>query len=93
MSRIKAVFEKLKEEGRKGLIPFVTGGDPEPGQTVAMLHALADAGSDVIELGVPFSDPMADGPVIGLWPRASVHAKFWITWLNSVKPTSTRPLS
>jgi tryptophan synthase alpha chain len=44
MSRIKAVFEKLKEEGRKGLIPFVTGGDPEPGQTVAMLHALADAG-------------------------------------------------
>jgi tryptophan synthase alpha chain len=64
MSRIKAVFEKLKEEGRKGLIPFVTGGDPEPGQTVAMLHALADAGSDVIELGVPFSDPMADGPVI-----------------------------
>ncbi|MEK9816729.1 MAG: tryptophan synthase subunit alpha, partial [Limnobacter sp.] len=54
MSRIKAVFAKLKEEGRKGLIPFVTGGDPDPGQTVAMLHALANAGSDVIELGVPF---------------------------------------
>jgi len=64
MSRIKAVFAKLKEEGRKGLIPFVTGGDPDPGQTVAMLHALANSGSDVIELGVPFSDPMADGPVI-----------------------------
>ena len=64
MSRIKAVFAKLKEEGRKGLIPFVTGGDPDPGQTVAMLHALANAGSDVIELGVPFSAPMADGPVI-----------------------------
>lgn len=64
MSRIKAVFDKLKAEGRKGLVPFVTGGDPEPGQTVAILHALADAGSDVIELGVPFSDPMADGPVI-----------------------------
>ena len=64
MSRIQAVFRKLKEEGRKGLVPFVTGGDPDPAQTVAMLHALADAGSDVIELGVPFSDPMADGPVI-----------------------------
>jgi tryptophan synthase alpha chain len=64
MSRIQTVFKRLKEEGRKGLIPFVTGGDPDPGQTVAILHALADAGSDVIELGLPFSDPMADGPVI-----------------------------
>ncbi len=64
MSRIKTVFSKLQQEGRKGLIPFVTAGDPEPEITVALLHALADAGSDVIELGIPFSDPMADGPVI-----------------------------
>jgi len=64
MSRIQGVFKKLKEEGRKGLIPFITGGDPDPDHTVAVMHALAKAGSDVIELGVPFSDPMADGPVI-----------------------------
>ena len=64
MSRIKKVFEELALQGRKGLIPFVTAGDPDPDQVVELLHALADAGSDVIELGVPFSDPMADGPVI-----------------------------
>lgn len=64
MSRIQAVFEQLKHSGRKGLIPFITGGDPDPANTVELMHALADAGSDVIELGVPFSDPMADGPVI-----------------------------
>ncbi|HEX4843091.1 MAG TPA: tryptophan synthase subunit alpha [Limnobacter sp.] len=64
MSRIQAVFQQLKAQGRKGLVPFVTGGDPDPAQTVAVMHALADAGADVIELGVPFSDPMADGPVI-----------------------------
>jgi tryptophan synthase alpha chain len=64
MSRIAATFARLKEQGRKALIPFITAGDPEPGQTVPLMHALAKAGSDVIELGVPFSDPMADGPVI-----------------------------
>ena len=64
MSRIAATFAKLKGEGRKALIPFVTAGDPEPGLTVPLMHALAKAGCDVIELGVPFSDPMADGPVI-----------------------------
>lgn len=64
MSRIQACFEQLAAKGRKGLIPFVTAGDPSDEGTVDLLHALADAGSDVIELGVPFSDPMADGPVI-----------------------------
>lgn len=64
MSRIQQVFKRLAEEGRKGLIPFVTGGDPDDSGTVELMHALAAAGSDVIELGVPFSDPMADGPVI-----------------------------
>jgi len=64
MSRIPATFEALKRKGRKALIPFITAGDPEPKLTVPLMHALAKAGCDVIELGVPFSDPMADGPVI-----------------------------
>ena len=64
MSRIAATFEKLKREGRKALIPFFTAGDPDPAMTVPLMHALVAGGADVIELGVPFSDPMADGPVI-----------------------------
>ena len=64
MSRIAKRFEQLKAQGRKGLIPFFTAGDPSPEVTVDLMHALADAGSDCIEVGVPFSDPMADGPVI-----------------------------
>ena len=64
MSRIAATFQRLRAAKRKALIPYVTAGDPDPGATVAIMHALAGAGADVIELGVPFSDPMADGPVI-----------------------------
>ena len=64
MSRIPAVFEKLRAARRPALIPFVTAGDPDPGQTVPVMHALVRGGADVIELGMPFSDPMADGPVI-----------------------------
>lgn len=64
MSRIDRRFASLKTAGRTGLITFVTAGDPAPEHTVALMHALVDAGTDVIELGVPFSDPMADGPVI-----------------------------
>ena len=64
MSRIAARFVELARQGRKGLVPYVCAGDPAPELTVPILHALARAGSDVIELGVPFSDPMADGPVI-----------------------------
>ncbi|MFK0375435.1 tryptophan synthase subunit alpha [Pandoraea sp. NPDC090278] len=71
MSRIQATFQALQAQGKKGLIPFITAGDPEPGWTVKLMHALADNGADVIELGVPFSDPMADGPVI---QRASERA-------------------
>ena len=63
-NRIDARFAALRAAGRKGLIPFVTAGDPDPDATVPILHALVAAGADVIELGVPFSDPMADGPVI-----------------------------
>ncbi|AMM17128.1 tryptophan synthase subunit alpha [Burkholderia sp. PAMC 28687] len=64
MSRIMSTFAALAEQGKKGLIPFITAGDPNPEQTVEFMHALAKGGADVIELGVPFSDPMADGPVI-----------------------------
>ena len=63
-SRISATFAKLRAEERRALIPFVTAGDPAPRQTVAIMHALVAGGADVVELGVPFSDPMADGPVI-----------------------------
>jgi tryptophan synthase alpha chain len=64
MSRIQGRFESLAAQGRKGLIPYIAAGDPAPDLTVPLMHALARAGCDVIELGVPFSDPMADGPVI-----------------------------
>ncbi len=64
MSRIAARFERLQREHKKALIPFITAGDPQPAATVPIMHALVAGGADVIELGVPFSDPMADGPVI-----------------------------
>ncbi|MFN5723704.1 MAG: tryptophan synthase subunit alpha, partial [Betaproteobacteria bacterium] len=64
MSRITPTFEALAATGRKALIPFVTAGDPYPDATAVIMLAMAQAGADVIELGVPFSDPMADGPVI-----------------------------
>jgi tryptophan synthase alpha chain len=64
MTRIDRRFSALCAQKRTGLIPFVTAGDPSPDATVAIMHALVAAGADLIELGVPFSDPMADGPVI-----------------------------
>ena len=64
MSRIQTTFEQLKAQGRKALIPYVTAGFPFADITPALMHGMVDAGADVIELGVPFSDPMADGPVI-----------------------------
>jgi tryptophan synthase alpha chain len=64
LSRIDAAFARLSAQGRAALIPFVTAGDPAPSATVPMLRALVKAGADVVELGVPFSDPMADGPTI-----------------------------
>jgi tryptophan synthase alpha chain len=81
VSRLAAKFEALAKTGRKALIPFVTAGDPRPDFTVPLMHAMVKAGVDIIELGVPFSDPMADGPVI---QRASERA---LTHKMSLKRT------
>ncbi|WP_029891227.1 tryptophan synthase subunit alpha [Polycyclovorans algicola] len=64
--RLNATFARLRADGRKALIPYITAGDPHPGHSVALMHALVAGGADIIELGMPFSDPMADGPVIQL---------------------------
>ena len=74
MSRIAQRFESLAGDGRRALVTFVTAGDPRPEVTLPLMHALVEAGADILELGVPFSDPMADGPVIQLGnERALVH--------------------
>ena len=64
MSKIQATFKALRNKKEKALIPFFTAGDPHPDKTVEIMHALVESGADMIELGIPFSDPMADGPVI-----------------------------
>ena len=71
MSRIQTVFQRLQADGRKALIPFVTAGFPAPALTLPLMNALVEGGADILELGVPFSDPMADGPTI---QRASERA-------------------
>src|SRR5262245_60223283 len=71
MTRISARFDRLKNEGRKAFIPYITAGDPDLRTTEELILALDEAGADLIELGAPFSDPMADGPVI---QRASERA-------------------
>lgn len=81
MNRIDATFERLHLAGRTALIPYVTAGDPAPALTPSLMHALVAAGADIVELGVPFSDPMADGPVI---QRASERALAQGVGLNAV---------
>ena len=66
MSRLATRFGQLKSQQRKALVSYVMAGDPHPEVTVPLLHEMVEAGVDVIELGLPFSDPMADGPVIAL---------------------------
>jgi len=64
VNRIQAQLDALRAVGRKGVVPYVTAGHPHPDMTVDIMHELVEAGADLLELGVPFSDPMADGPVI-----------------------------
>jgi len=74
MSRIAETFSRLSAAGRKALIPYVTAGDPDLSTTVPLMHAMVSAGADIIELGFPFSDPMADGPVIQLAHERALKA-------------------
>jgi tryptophan synthase alpha chain len=86
MSRIDAAFAELNKAGRKALIPYITGGFPFKDITPAMMHAMVDAGADIIELGVPFSDPSADGPVIqNANDRALAHGIGLVQVLDMVK--------
>ena len=85
MSRIQNYFKLLKKSNKKALIPFITAGDPHPSETVKLMNALVSSGADMIELGIPFSDPIADGPVI---QRASERALS-----NGVGITSTIKLA
>ena len=74
MNRIEQTFAELRALGKKILSPYITAGDPEPGFTVSLLHALTEAGANILELGIPFSDPMAEGPVIqAAMERALAH--------------------
>lgn len=81
INRIAKTFTALKKQNRKALIPFITAGDPNPGITVQLMHQLVQSGADIIELGVPFSDPMADGPTI---QRSSERALKHHVSLNDV---------
>lgn len=86
MSRIQTVFQTLKAQQKKALVPYITAGDPHPKHTVNLMHVLVKNGADMIELGVPFSDPMADGPVIQrASERALVHKVSLRTVLDMVR--------
>jgi tryptophan synthase alpha chain len=74
MTRIDKRFTELKREGRSGLVTFITAGDPDYDSSLAILDALPKAGADIIELGMPFSDPMADGPAIQASSQRALHA-------------------
>jgi len=91
VSRLKARFAALKAENKTALVPFVTAGDPHPSITVNLMHDMVDAGASVLELGIPFSDPMAEGPVIQLaCERALKHNVSLTDVLGMVKEFRTR---
>jgi len=91
VSRLKACFAALKAENKTALVPFVTAGDPHPSVTVNLMHDMVDAGASVLELGIPFSDPMAEGPVIQLaCERALKHNVSLTDVLGMVKEFRTK---
>tara|TARA_R110001592_G_scaffold50620_14_gene156536 strand:+ start:2338 stop:3147 length:810 start_codon:yes stop_codon:yes gene_type:complete len=79
LSRLAAVFAKLEKDGRKALVPYIVAGDPEPAITVPFMHELVRQGADILEIGVPFSDPMAEGPVIQLAHERALLNKVTLT--------------
>jgi len=79
MSRVKACLERLKTQNKTALIPYLVAGDPRPDCTVKSMHALVEGGADILELGIPFSDPMADGPVIQLAVERALEHKTSLT--------------
>lgn len=81
MNRIQAKFAALQAANRKALIPFVTAGDPSLEATVPVMHALVSAGADILELGVPFSDPMADGPTIQRSSERALSRGAGLSWV------------
>jgi len=86
MNRIDNVLSQLQASGKKMLSPYITAGDPEPEMTVKLMHALVEAGADILELGIPFSDPMAEGPVIQeAMERALAHGIHCDNVLSMVK--------
>jgi len=92
MSRIPQRFEALRAQGRKALIPYITAGDPTPALTVALLQALVEAGADILELGVPFSDPMADGMTIQRSSRTALEQGVSLRWiLETLAGLASRP--
>lgn len=94
--RIEAAFERLKAEGRKALITFITAGDPDLSSTKDIILALEEAGADIIELGVPFSDPMADGPTIQASSERAVrkgtHLKDVLRLVKDVRKETEVPI-
>ena len=91
MSRLNATFESLKAENKTALISFITAGDPHPSVTVNLLHDMVDAGVSILELGIPFSDPMAEGPVIqAACERALLHNVSLRDVLKMVKEFRTK---
>lgn len=89
MNRIDKTLEKLKANRKKMLSPYITAGDPYPELTVSLMHQLVKSGADVLELGIPFSDPMAEGPVIQrAMERALSHSIHCDDVLNMVRQFS-----
>ena len=87
MTRLQQRLDALRAAGRKALVPFITAGDPSLAATVPAMHALAQAGADVIELGVPFSDPMADGPVIQRSSERALARGAGLAYVTKLAPT------